>query len=192
MKIGVAEVNMKSIDEEETGANVDLVPHGTWTVDSSRSRVGFEVKHMLGTVRGRFTSFAGELESGPEATRASGSVVAASIKTSEPVRDENLRGESFLDVARHPEIRFDSRGVERADTDSFWIDGDLAIAGRTRPVRMLGTPRIDGAPDQATVQVRGTVDRREFGVTSNSLLEAGVGDKVEIEVDLFAVRKPEG
>jgi polyisoprenoid-binding protein YceI len=189
-KIGVADVRMKSIDQEETGVAVDLVPPGIWAVDPSRSTVGFAVKHMLGTVRGRFTTFAGELESGPEGTRASGSVVAASIQTSEPVRDENLRGPPFLDVARHPEIRFDSRGVERADTGSFWVHGDLAIAGKTRPVRMLATPLTDGAPDHATVQVRGTVDRRQFGVTSNSLLEAGVGDKVEIELDLFAVRRP--
>ncbi|HEY1319736.1 MAG TPA: YceI family protein, partial [Streptosporangiaceae bacterium] len=40
---------------------------GTWTIDPVHSEVGFTVRHMMvSKVRGRFTSFSGEIVTGAD------------------------------------------------------------------------------------------------------------------------------
>ena len=94
--------------------SVSVVPVGKWSVDAARSSVAFAVKHMMfATVNGRFRKFDGILELGADAPRASGVVQAATIDTSEPVRDEHVRhSPDFFDVERYPEITFTSTGID--------------------------------------------------------------------------------
>ena len=70
-----------------------------WTIDPAHTTVGFSVRHMgLSTVRGKFNTFAGEIELDPgDLTRARGTVEidAASIDTGQPDRDTHLRGADF-------------------------------------------------------------------------------------------------
>ncbi|MQA75988.1 MAG: hypothetical protein GEU88_16920 [Solirubrobacterales bacterium] len=188
---GCAARGSESVDMEsnEQGPARGLLPPGRWSVEPERSTVGFAIRHLLvQTVRGRFTDFEGEIETNPGATRASGLVRTGSIETGEPERDAHLRGREFLDAEHHPEIRFDAQRVERADTDAFWLSGDLAIAGATQPVRLLATARPGDVPERVMLRVRGAVHRSAFGITSSSLLEAGVADRVDVELNLAAVR----
>jgi polyisoprenoid-binding protein YceI len=79
-----------SVVDGASGASV--VPAGKWSVDAPPSSVAFAVKHMMvATVNGRFREFAGMLEAGSGAPRATGVVKAASIDTNEPT-EEHRRG----------------------------------------------------------------------------------------------------
>ena len=180
------------------GASVaSVVPAGKWSVDASRSSVAFAVKHMmLATVNGRFRKFDGMLEMGSGAPRATGVVKAASIDTNEPIRDEHLRlSQDFFDVERYPEIGFDSTRIDYLDGGRFRIVGDLTMREVTREIALdaqLGDARREAGDDERIeLALRGELNRRDFGLSWNQVLDAGgalLGDKVKIALDISAVK----
>ena len=184
-----------SVVDRTTAVNV--VPAGKWSVDASRSSVTFAVKHMmLATVKGRFREFDGMLEIGSGAPRATGVVKAASIDTSESVRDEHLRSSpDFFDVEGHPEISFNSTRIDYLDGGRLRIVGELTMRGVTRETELdaqLKRPRpeADGG-ERITLELRGELDRRDFGLTWNQRLDTGgalLGNKVKIAVEISAVK----
>ncbi|MGA2163666.1 MAG: YceI family protein [Solirubrobacteraceae bacterium] len=184
-----------SVVDGTGGASV--VPSGRWSVDASRSSVAFAVKHMmLTTVRGRFREFDGTLQIGSGAPRAAGAVRAASIDTNELVRDEHLqRSPDFFDVERFPEIGFHSTRIDSLDGGRFRIVGDLTMRGVTREIALdaqLGGTRSEAGDDERIeLELRGELNRRDFGLTWNQALETGgalLGNKVKIALEISAVR----
>ncbi len=184
-----------SVVDGDSGASA--VPSGTWSVDATRSHVAFTMKHMmLATVTGRFREFDGVLETGPGAPRATGVVNAASIDTNETVRDEHLRSSpDFFDVERYPEIRFDSTQIDYLDGGRLQLVGDLTMRGVTREIaldaQLGGTTRETSGDERIELQLRGELNRRDFGLSWNQALEAGgalLGNKVKIALDISAVK----
>lgn len=174
-----------------------LLPAGSWQVDPAHSSVGFQVKHlMIATVKGRFTDFEGTLESREDGTlRATGTIKTASIDTGEPKRDEHLRSGDFFEAEAYPEITFASTEFVPTGKDGFRVLGDLTIRGITKPVELTGsvegTGRDPWGNDRVALQLRGAVNRSEWGLNWNQALEAGgvlVGDKVKLELEFSTVK----
>lgn len=173
------------------------VPAGTWRVDASRSAVGFQVKHMLvATVKGRFTAFDGTLEADEDgALEARGTVQVASLDTHDAKRDEHLCASDFFDATGHPEITFVSTDIALLDTGGLAVTGQLTIKGATRSVVLTGTVQdvgLDPSGDErVALELRGVLDRRDFGLTWRKALETGaalVADQVHIELDISAIK----
>jgi polyisoprenoid-binding protein YceI len=187
-----------SVVDGPSGASV--VPAGKWSVDARRSSVAFAVKHMmLVTVNGRFREFDGMLEIGSGAPRATGVVKTASIDTNEPVRDEHLqRSPDFFDVERYPEISFNSTRIDYLDGGQLHIVGDLMMRGVTREIELdaqpNGTRHRAGGDERIELELRGELNRRDFGLTWNQGLETGgalLGNKVKIALEISAVKSEE-
>jgi len=181
----------------EAAGGAGAIPTGEWLVDAPRSSVAFAVKHMLlATVNGRFHEFDGVLETGTDAPRATGTVKAASIDTSEPVRDGHLRSSAdFFDVERYPEIGFKSTRIEQRDGGRLHIVGELTMRGVTREIELAaqlgGTTRQVGSDERVELKLRGELNRRDFGLTWNQALDTGgalLGNKVKIELEISAVK----
>lgn len=171
----------------------------TWEIDASHSGVHFSVRHLVvAKVRGRFTAFAGTLafdEAAPERSSVEVRIDAGSINTGVDQRDAHLRSPDFFDAEKFPALTFVSRRVERS-ADGFTVTGDLTIRGVTRevvlPVEYAGHTKDPWGGERAGFAARVAIDRKDFGLTWNQLLEAGgvaVGDKVEIELEVEAVLK---
>lgn len=184
----------------ERTQSAKIIPTGVWRVDPAHSSVGFAVKHMMiATVRGQFRTFDGTLEAdASRAVRARGSIAAASIDTGERGRDEHLRSADFLDVEAYPEIRFDARSIEPLHDGTLRMTGYLSIRGVSRVVELdvtlHGVGRDPWGNDRLALEIRGEIDREEFGLTWNQALESGgvlVGRKVQLELDLSTVRETE-
>ncbi|MFI5003393.1 MAG: YceI family protein [Solirubrobacterales bacterium] len=184
-----------SVVDGASGASV--VPAGRWSVDVPRSSVAFAVRHMmLATVNGRFRKFDGMLEIGSGAPRAMGVVRAASIDTDEPVRDEHLRrSQDFFDVERYPEIGFNSTRIDYLDGGRFRIVGDLTMREVTREIELdaqiNGRRREAGGDERIELELRGELNRRDFGLSWNQVLETGralLGNKVKIALEISAVK----
>lgn len=175
---------------------VAIAPVGSWMIDPARSSVQFAIRHMIGTLRGRFTEFEGMLEVDDDGvTHAAGSVKAASINTNEPVRDGHLReSPEFFDVERHPEITFNSTHVEHSDHGMPRVFGELTMRGVTREVVLEGRAREaleDGAARQVELELKGELNRRDFGLTWNQALDSGgvlIGNTVRITLAIRVVR----
>lgn len=176
-----------------------LAPAGIWDVDPSHSNVEFVVRHVVTKMRGRFGQFNGTITLGEriEDARAEGSIVAASIDTSNADRDAHLRSPDFLDAENHPELSFRTRGVRPAKGDALTLEGELTIKGVTRPLS-LDVEFTGWAPDpfgkeRAGFSARTEIDREDYGLTWNVPLETGgvlVGRKIRIEIEIAAVRRP--
>jgi polyisoprenoid-binding protein YceI len=170
-----------------------------WQLDLQHSSINFMVRHLLvAKVRGRFTRWSGSVrfdESNPSASAVEVSIDASSIDTSEAQRDAHLRSPDFFDVDRHPQITFKSTKVERTGGMTFKVKGELTIRGVTRPavldVEYGGTLRDPFGHDRAGFSARAVVDRKEFGITFNQVLDHGglaLGELVTIDIDVEATR----
>ena len=173
-------------------AKEQLLSSGSWSVDPAHSTVEFRVKHMLiQTVKGRFHDFDGAIVAGPRPT-VSGSIRVASLKTPEEELDAHLRSADFFDVERHPEMSFEGRGMLfNGDDTSFALPGELTIKGVTRPIALDGTVLVPDGGETIALALRGQLDRSDYGLVWNRLLETGgvlVGDTVDLILDVAAVR----
>lgn len=169
----------------------------SWTIDTVHSQVGFSVRHMMvSTVRGQFRKYGGTVKIDPkDFARSSfeGEVDVASIDTGNPDRDNHLRTGDFFDAPNHPKIRFKSTRIEAKDEGEYRVTGDLTIRGVTKPVTLdvefHGTQKNHYGTTVAGVTARGTINRKDFGVNWNAVLETGgiaVSEKVTLELELEA------
>jgi polyisoprenoid-binding protein YceI len=162
-----------SIVAERTEA---VIPAGTWSVDPVHSTVEFHVTHAgIATVKGRALVIEGTIRGGDEPS-IEGTVDAASLTTFDATRDGHLRTPDFFDAERYPQLRFTSSQVESRD-GALVVQGDLTIRGVTRPVELRGTFRgatVDAyGNERIGLDLAGSVDRQEFGVSWNAPLPGG-------------------
>ena len=172
---------------------------GDYVVDPAATQVGFAVRQaVFTTVRGRFTQFTGGVRlDGDDPARSSArlTIQAASIQTSSGRRDDHLR-RAFLDTRNHPAITFTSTGVEQLSETTFTVTGDLTIRGATKPLTadfvLTGAGYDPQGGFRAGFHGTVTIDRRDWGVSWNAVLEGGgvlVSQKVTLEFDVAAVRQ---
>ncbi|HZS15077.1 MAG TPA: YceI family protein [Candidatus Dormibacteraeota bacterium] len=163
----------------------------SWNLDNSHATVEFSVRHLgLASVKGTFHTVTGEVDLDEEdLTRSSGRVEidVASIDTRDERRDTHLRSADFFDAEQYPTATFESRGVRHLHDNRYEVDGDLTIRGTTRPVT-LSAEVSEFITDpwgnrRFGVEVDGEINRSDFGLSWNQVLEAGrlvVGEKVRI------------
>ena len=162
----------------------------TWQIDPMHTLAQFSVRHMgISTVRGAFTKVSGSVQydpADPSKTVIDVTIDAASVDTHVSMRDNDLRGSNYFDVAKYPTLTFKSRRVEPAGNGKLKVTGDLTIHGVTKEV----TLDVDG-PSEPMKDPRGnmhmgasattTISRKEFGVTGGAMM---VGDEIPITIDV--------
>ena len=182
-----------------TTTTVPTTATGTYAIDPSHSRIGFVARHaMVSKVRGSFNEFDGsgyyDAED-PTQSHLQLAINAPSIDTRNADRDAHLRSNDFLDMDNHPEITFTSTAVEALDADTYRVTGDLTIKGVTKPVTIDFAYEGSATDPYGNVRVgfegRTTINRKDWGVSWNTALEAGgvlVGEKVTLEFEVSAIR----
>ena len=172
-----------------------------WTVDKSHSNVGFAVKHlMIATVRGHFSDYDVTVsfnEDDPSNLSFSGTIQAASIYTDNEDRDNHLRSEDFFDVAKHPTLAFQSKKTEKVSDGKYKVTGDLTMRGITKEVVLDVeglTPVIKDpwGKSRTAATVTTTINRKDFGLNWNKVLEAGgvlVGEDVKINIEAELIKQ---
>jgi polyisoprenoid-binding protein YceI len=182
-----------------TTAQAELT--GDYTIDAAHSRMGFSARHAMVTkVRGSFNDFEGTIHidgEDPAKSSARITIQAKSIDTRNSQRDEHLRTNDFLDMDNHPEITFVSTQVQPIDETTFRMIGDLTIRGITRQVSLkldyLGTATDPYGAVRAGFEGSAELNRKDFGVNWNALLEGGgvmVSEKVKLELEISAIKNP--
>lgn len=171
----------------------------TYTVDPVHSEVSFRIRHFVSRVRGQFRDFSGTIvkdDENPAASSIELVIQAASIDTDHERRDNHLRSADFFDVEKYPTIRFESTAVERADDGAYRVTGTLSMHGVTKvltlPVTFEGEMPDGQGGYRAAFSTSRRLDRKDFNIVWNRVLDQGgrmLGDDVEIEINLAAVRK---
>lgn len=171
-----------------------------WEIDGSHSGIHFSVRHLvIAKVRGQFSRWTGTvLVPDGDFNRASVDVVidASSIDTGVADRDAHLKSPDFFDVEHFPELTFTSGTIEPAGNDRLRVTGELTIKGVTRPVTLdvedAGRAKDPWGNERAAFTAKTSLDRKDFGLTWNQVLETGgvmVGDRIDIEIEVEAVRQ---
>ncbi len=173
----------------------------TWTIDPNHSNAQFAVRHMMvSTVRGEFGKLSGTVDfDGKDVSKAAvqAKIDSTSINTRVADRDTHLKSADFLEVDKFPAITFKSKRSSPAGDGRFTLVGDLTIRGVTREVTLdvegPSSPIKDGSGNvRAGATATTKINRRDFGLTWNRVLEAGgvtVGDEVAVTIDIEMMRK---
>lgn len=166
-------------------------------IDAEHSTVGFKVRHLFTKVSGQFRKFEGTIafdKASLAASKVSVTIQADSIDTNVEARDKDLRSPRFFDVAKFPAITFVSTGITGVSGQRGQIRGTLTMRGVSRDVvlaaEFLGAGKDPWGNVRYGFQATTTVNRKDFGMAWNEVIEAGgvlVGDDVEIVLDVEAV-----
>ncbi|MBI3890181.1 MAG: YceI family protein [Candidatus Wallbacteria bacterium] len=167
----------------------------TWEIDAAHSTVAFSVRHMMiSNVTGKFKDFSGTIDyDGKDASKATVEVniFANSIDTGVEKRDGHLKSGDFFDAEKFPTMTFKSTKVEPTGEKTAKITGDFTLHGVTKPVtieaEMLGAISDSKMGNRAGFSGHTTINRKEFGLAWNKVIEAGgvaVGEEVKVTLEL--------
>ncbi len=170
-----------------------------WQIDPAHSDISFSVRHMMiAIVRGRFADFSGSIDFDPDApanTTVNVNIDVASIDTNNADRDGHLKSPDFFDAENFPQMSFVSKSVDVSGREGK-LHGDLTIKGVTKPVTLdvefLGTAQSPWGNTSAGFSASTKLNRTEWGLTWNQLLETGgvlVGEDIKINIDLELVQQ---
>lgn len=164
------------------------VRSGHYVVEPQHTRIRFAVSHFgLTTYTGDFAGASGELvldAAHPEASRVTVHVPTASVSTTNPTLDGELKSAAWLDAGADPDIRFTSERVQLTGPASARVRGVLTLHGVSRPVTLearfnaAGANPLDGRYT-AGFDAVGHIRRSEFGVTTYVPM---IGDDVDIAI----------
>ena len=168
-----------------------------YKIDPTPSVIEFRVKQFLGTVKGKFTQFSGTLDldrEHPARSNVAATIQVRSIDTAIAKRDDHLRSAEFFNVARYPEIIFQSRSVKQTGADTGDIVGELAMHGVkkeiTLHVKFLGLKGAGAAQRSRWHVTAEPIKRSEFGLLFSKTLEnvSMIGDTVTATMEIEAVK----
>jgi len=164
-----------------------------WKIDPAHSEINFKVKHLvISTVRGNFDNFDATIETNKE--DFSDAVIkfeadVNSINTKNEQRDAHLKSADFFDAENHPKMTFESTSIKKISDFEMQVKGNLSIRGITKEVTLdviyNGTVSGFGDVKVAGFEVRGKINRFNFGLQWNAVTEAGgvvVSNEVKIEI----------
>ena len=171
----------------------------TWKLDPSHTSVEFSAKHlMISTVRGRISDVEGTIqidERNPANSSVEAVLKAASLDTRSDQRDAHLRSADFLDSDNFPVIAFQSKSFD-GSKEKFKLIGDLTIRGTTKEITLdvtfEGRQKDPWGGDRIGFSAKGKIDRRDFGLTWNLVLEAGgvtVSNDIGINIEVEATKE---
>lgn len=172
-----------------------------WAIDTSHSEIGFNVKHlMISNVKGVFKEFeAGIYTTGKDFVTSEINVWinTASIDSGDEKRDSHLKSSDFFDVENHKQITFTGHSYEKADAQgNYELWGDLSIKGITKRINLDiefgGIIKDPWGNEKAGFIINGKINRKDWGLTWNTVLEAGgvvLSNDVKINCEVQLIKQ---
>ena len=169
-----------------------------WNIDVAHSSVGFTVRHlMVSKVHGQFTKWNGTFafdEANPASSHVEVQIEVASVDTRDVQRDGHLKTGDFFEAEKFPHMTFKSTSVTGAKSN-FKVVGDLTLRGVTKSVVLdveySGRVKHPQMGERVGFSGHTSINRKDFGVSFNQVLEAGgvaVSEKVDINIEVEATQ----
>lgn len=188
---------MSEADFSRIVNHVLLPAAGTYEIDPVHSFIGFSAQHLVvGRVRGRFDGVTGRAVIAAEPLQSSVevSIESATINTSMPMRDKDLRSAQYLDSDRFPTITFHSTRVN--NTPGAWLlAGEVTVRDQRVPVELLvrfgGSIGDPFGNARVAFHAEGAVTRSALGLTTELAKESGghtVGQDIKLTIDAELIR----
>jgi polyisoprenoid-binding protein YceI len=174
-----------------------------WSLDPTHSELQFKIKHlMISNVSGALKNFQTEVETEDEDfSTAEINLIAQmdSISTNNEQRDAHLRNSDFFEVEKYPELKFKSTKVEKVDSNTFVVYGELTMKGVTKSIKLNaefnGVVKDPWGNERAAFTVTGKINRTDWGMNFNGVMETGgvmLGEEVKINSELEFLKQEVG
>src|SRR2546429_7483936 len=159
------------------------------------NNVIFKTDAPLESINGTATGISGKVTFDPDnpaAIRGTIIVQASSLHLGNPMQQEHLHSDKWLDVAKYPEIRFEVVEVKNAKTQgnvtTAEVAGKMSLHGVTRTVtapvkitylkdKLKDRTGKDG--DLLVIRSTFTIKRSDFGINPG-LMEEKVSNEIEL------------
>lgn len=171
----------------------------TWKADLEHSQIRFSVKNMaVAMIRGQFTDFTVEVQTTDDSFSdplIEVDIPCGSLTTDNLERDAHLQGPDFFDVGKFPTLKFFGKTFVPQDENQFELTGTLTIKDKSKEITLLaefgGIAHGFDGEKRAGFSLEGKINRFEFGLVWNDLLDAavpivGADVKISIDVELIA------
>ncbi|HRC84177.1 MAG TPA: YceI family protein [Thermoanaerobaculia bacterium] len=165
----------------------------TYSIDKGHSEVSFQIRHLVGKVRGQFDDYNGKIvmDAKPEASSVEFTIQAKTVNTFVPDRDNHLRSADFFDVEKFPTITFKSSSIKKTGDNAYAVTGTLTMHGVSKeitlPVTFNGTVKDPWGNTKAGFSAETTLNRKDYGIVWNKTLDAGsllLGEDVQVIINL--------
>jgi polyisoprenoid-binding protein YceI len=164
-----------------------------WKIDSVHSEVNFKVKHLVvSTVRGYFNNFEASIESSKDDfsdAKIKFEADTNSINTQNEQRDIHLKSADFFNAEKYLKLSFVSTSVKKISDYQLKVKGNFTLRGITKEIILdviyNGIVAGFGGLEVAGFEIRGKLNRFDYGLQWNALTEAGgvvVSNEVKIEI----------
>lgn len=172
----------------------------TWKFDPTHTEIQFKARHLMITnVTGSFGTYDATIETeGNDFSTAKVAFTAdiASIDTNNEQRDAHLKSDDFFNAEKFPQLKFTSTKIEKkGSSDAYVLTGDFTIRDVTKPVSLDvdfgGVVTDPWGNVKAGLELSGKVNRKEFGLNWNAVMEAGgmvVSEDIKIQCQVELVK----
>ena len=161
-----------------------------WRIDEVHTWIGFKIDAVgFPTTRGHFNHYSGKVLidfDRPAKSFTSFTVDATSVDLGAQAFNDFVKSSPLLNAEKYPTLSFVSTLVEKLDSRTARVSGNLTMLGVTRPVVL--TVNVDTDPSAQGRAVAfvatGTITRSQFGMTFGVPL---IDDALEITVKTRAL-----
>lgn len=171
-----------------------------WTFDKVHSKIQFDVAHLvISEVTGQFQDYEGTVladKADFSDAKIDFSIDVKSINTNDENRDGHLQSADFFDAAKYPKITFKSKSMTEAGKNQYKLTGDLTMHGVTKTVtfdvKYGGTVTDPYGNVKAGFKITGVIDRTDFGLKYNSVLDSGgllIGEEITITCNVELLKQ---
>lgn len=171
-----------------------------WAFDKSHSKIGFSITHMvISETEGSFSNFDGKVVSFGDSFENAileFTVDINSINTDNEKRDNHLKSPDFFDSAKYPDMVFKSSSFKKVDDKNYKLLGQLTIKDVTKEIELdivfNGIVDDPWGNTRAGFKLKGELNRFDYGLTWNNLLEMGglvVGETVTISSNIELIKQ---
>lgn len=163
-----------------------------WNIDPAHSTLGFSIDHLVvSETTGKFNDYSAMVKSDEkDFSDATIELVieTQSIDTNDKERDKHLQSADFFDVEQYPQIVFKSDKLYKSNNGNYKLSGTLQMHGVTKNIELDakfgGIVKDPWGGTRAGLKIWGVLDRYDYDLKYNSLLEAGglsIGREVRID-----------
>ena len=148
----------------------------------------FKIKNAGITVDGSFSDLQADIKFDPKNLDKSilkASVGVASINTGIKKRDKDLQMTKYFNVEKYPRIKMTSRKIKHVEKNKYKGAFDLTIKGVTKQIEIPFTYTSTNE-NEGTFSAEFTVNRRDFGVGSKSLI---LSDEATVSIEVVVKHK---
>ena len=170
-----------------------------YVIDRTQSEAKFEISYLSSTVAGRLKDISGAINLdlvNPTASSVKFSIKVSSVETGSLELDRLLCSPDFLNTKKFSQITFQSTDIKKTGKKSVYqVVGELTLRGVTKPVKLWvevsGMVKDEGSLPRAAFVARTTLNRRDYGINWNKVLDQGVlvGDALQVTVNLVALKQ---